>query len=181
MKKNFIIIGMTLVLITIGISGCLEDKSSTTNALSGLKYSNTQYGFGLNPPEGWTIDENDQFGPVRFYGPIIDDTTVNIGISEPSYLATGESLNSVVITLVEYYSSYFTNFSEISNNSRIVNGMNAHDLVYTFTQGVYELKQMQVLVEKSKKSFGITFTASVSSFDDYISAFEQSIATFTIV
>ena len=157
MNKKVLVFGMTLVLLAIILTGCSE----TDNPLSGLSYQNSQHGFGLNPPEDWTVDENDPYGAVRFYGPTIEGATVNIGISEPSYLATGESLESTVISIVEYYASYFTDFSEVSNSSRTVNGMNAHDLVYTFTQDALELKQMQVLIEKNRKSFVITFTASL--------------------
>ena len=181
MNKKILVFSMTFVLISITLTGCFENDSTGSNALSGLGYQNSQYGFGLNPPDGWTIDENDQLEVVRFYGPTIDGTTINIGISEPSYMAAGESLESVVITILDYYHTYFTNFTEISNNSRTVNGMNAHDLVYTFTQGIYELKQMQIGIEKNKKTFVITFTASIESYDDYIALFEESISSFTIV
>jgi hypothetical protein len=170
-----------LVLTTIGLSGCSEDKASTNNPLSGLDYQNSQHGFGLNYPDGWTVDENDQFGPVRFIGPIIDSMTVNYGVSDPATMEAGESLESLVIYLVEFYPTYFTNFVEISNNSRTINGMNAYDLIYTATQGEFDIKQMQVFIEKNSKTFTISFTASINSYDDYITLFEESMSSFTIV
>jgi hypothetical protein len=91
MKIKLILIVIVLVLITIGLSGCSENNASSNNPLSGLDYQNTQHGFGLNPPEDWTTDENDQYGPVRFIGPIIDGMTVNFGVSEPATMEVGES------------------------------------------------------------------------------------------
>ena len=180
MKKKLILV-VTLILIITSISGCLEDKSSTDNALSGLKYSNTQYGFGLNPPEDWTTDEADQYGSVRFYGPQIDNFTMNLGVSFPGTLAEGDTLSSLVQEMKDNYPSAFTNYSFISSNARTINGMSAYDIVYTFTYDTSDLKGQQVLIEKNGKVIYTTFTASIDTYDDYISIIEESLSSFTIV
>jgi hypothetical protein len=86
-----------------------------------------------------------------------------------------------VISLVEFYPTYFTNFVEISNSSLTINGMNAHNLVYTATQGEFNIKQKQVFIEKNRKTFTISFTTSIDSYDDYVNIFDGSMGSFTIV
>lgn len=174
MKTKLLIVVITLVFLAVGLSGCTQE-----DALSGLGYINRNYSFGLNPPAGWTVDENDPFGAiVRFYGPI-DEEGVNIGITGPSLL-DGETLSSVVAQTITTYESLFTNFSLISSDSRTVNSMNAYELVYTFTQGTFQLKQKQVAIEKDNKALVLTYSALLSSYDTYLSVFEQSLSSLVI-
>ncbi len=179
MKKELLIIGITLVLLAVSLSGCLD--TSEEDELRGLGYSNTVYGFGLNPPSGWTTDESGLMGSiVIFYGPTEDDFTVNVVVTA-GQLETGEALSDGIEEVIEYYTNYFTNFSLLSSNARTVNGMTAHEIIYTYLQGVYDLKQKQVMVEKNRKTIILTYTAIVSAYDNYLSLFEQSVSSIVII
>lgn len=176
MNTRFSVIGIITILIAIGLCGCTGE-----NALSGLEYSNTQYGFGLNPPQDWIIDENDPYGAiVRFSGPTEDEFTVNLGINGPSTLNEGETLNSSFQEIIASYTNMFTNFFLISSRDRTVNGMNGYEIVYTFTQGIFQAKSKQVGVEKDGYAFVLTFVALVDNYDEYNSIIEQSINSFMI-
>ena len=65
MKKQLLIIGTTLLVLLINFSGCLEEKivinkySSAEDALNNLMYTNDDYNYGFNPPEGWCIYPGD--------------------------------------------------------------------------------------------------------------------------
>jgi hypothetical protein len=176
MKKQLIIVGIMLVLLAVGLSGCTQEDK-----LKDLSYKNTQYGFGLNSPAGWTTDENDQYGVVRFYGPTENNFAVNLGVTEPSTMNESETLSSGIEQVLAYLPTILTNFSLISNNAITVNGMNAQEITYTFAQGIYSLQGKQVYIEKSKIVYCLTYTALLDTYNTYLSVIDQSINSFTII
>jgi hypothetical protein len=174
--KKLIFLGIIISLILF-LSGCTENKSSE---LSGLEYSNSEHDFGFNPPEGWIADENDNFDVVRFYGPNIEDFSINLGVSGPTDLGD-TTLGSLIEMMKQNYTTILTNFTYISSNKISVNNMNAYDFVYSFTQGQFDLKGKQVLIEKNQKVYYATFTATIDSYNSYIAIIDESLNSFTIV
>ena len=178
MKWHIITI-VTIVFAFMLLCGCNEENSSDT--LSGLEYSNSTYKLGINPPAGWTINESDDYGIVRFYGPTVDDFTVNIGISERYNMGSGDTLESIVLEGIEELSNTFEGFNEVSKSYRLVNSMNAYELEVIYSMFGYEIHSKQVLVEKDDSAVTITYAAIESSYDTYMNDFEQSLSTFTII
>jgi hypothetical protein len=177
MKQKLVIVGITLVIVAIGLSGCTQQQ----DALSGLGYKNTKYGFGFNPPEGWTVNESGTLGSVAiFYGPTEEGITVNIVITT-TQLSTGDTLSNMTNNILAYYENFFTNFSLISSNASTVNGMNAYEIVYIYTQGVNDIIQKQVAIEKNTKVLILTYTGTFTSYDTYVSAFDQSVNSVVIL
>lgn len=178
MRKK-IIAATIVILLFVGISiGCTENKKSDQGESSNLNYNNNQYNFGLNKPEGWTIKENEQSFVVLFNGPTTD--AVNIGISQPAPLSTGETLNSVVQQVLSYYSTVLTNLTIISNNTRVINGMDAHELVISNNMSNIFVKQKQVFIENNGIVYTITYTALLNTYDKYISVADECVNSFTI-
>ena len=186
MKKKLFFISISIILLALVFSGCTDnnnnsDNGGTDSALDGLSYINTDYtpNFGMNYPDGWTVNENDQFGPVRFYGDTINGFQVNLGITEPIPL-DGETLTSVASQMEEGYPEMFTNYTYVSSKTFTINGMDSYELIYTFSQGNYDVKGKQVLIEKNEVVYFLTFTAGVDSFNDYIDVVDDSISSFKI-
>lgn len=180
MKKAFLMVGILVTLILF-LSGCTEDKSSV-DPLENLEYKNTEYGFGINPPEGWNISENDNYGAVRFTGPVVDNFAVNFGITQPFSLGseTLESISKEMISNYKQEDTGFEKFVEISNNSITVNSMDGHDIVYSYMLQGNKIYGKQVLVEKDNKVVVLTYAAVQSSYDKYVDDFDQSVNTFTM-
>jgi hypothetical protein len=176
MKKQFIIVGITLLLLAVGFCGCTQEDK-----LKNLGYKNTTYGFGLNPPQGWTVNETDQYGAVRFYGPITNNFTVNIGVTKPLGLNETETLSSGIDQILLQLPMVLTNFTLLSRNIVTVNGLNGEEIIYTFMQGALSYKGKQVYIQKNKTVYCLTYTALVDSYDTYNSVVEQSITSFTVV
>ena len=59
--------------------------------------------------------------------------------------------------------------------------MSAYEIIYAYLQGVYNLKQKQVIVEKNRNTIILTYSATISSFDNYLSVFEQSVSSIVII
>ena len=176
MKKQLIIVGITLVLIVVGLSGCTQE-----DALSGLGYVNREYGIGINPPDGWTVDENITQYLVNFYGPTIDEFQIYLSISKAYTLEPDETLSSLFDDMLGTYSVAWPNFSAISTGARMVNSMDAYELVYTFTFDSHNISGKHIMVEKNGKICGIIFLATVDTYDTYLSDIEQSIESLVII
>ncbi len=181
MKKQFLIIGMTLAMIAIGLSGCTEEDKLEEDSLNDLNYSNEEFGFGLNPPEGWTISEDYVYGvSVLFYGPM-EDGPPNLEISVPTMLGSGETLQSTAEESIEMYDGIYVNFSLISSNAITINSMNAYEFVYTL-EDVFSSKEKMIFVETNSGTFfKIHFVATQTAYDTYVSIVDQSISSFTMI
>jgi hypothetical protein len=178
MKKQLIVV-VAVLLISVGLCGCFGLNQE--DELSGLGYSNTEFGFGLNPPAGWTKDTSGTLGLiVIFYAPIDDDFAENIN-AVSDILPSGTSLSSYVDTTIDYLNDYLTDYNLISSNPRTVNGMNAYEYEYNYTQVIYNIKAKQVIVEKNSKIIALTYTAEIDDYDTYSSEFEQCVNSLKIV
>ena len=120
MKKQIIYLGIILSLISVGLCGCVQENSDNS-ALEGLGYSNTAYGFGLNPPDGWTTDDADPYVTVRFYGPTINDFSMNLGITGPEGYEQGTTMSSLIEDMKEAYPTVFTDYKFISSSPITIN------------------------------------------------------------
>lgn len=184
MNKKPLIAVITLVLIAVGLSGCTEDGNTGDtgtegNKSSSLGYSNQEYGFGLNPPNGWSVDEDSLFGIVRFHHST-NQSTINLYVLEPTPLGPGGTLDDAVNNVLNTYPMYMENFTLISSNTGTVNGMDAHEIVYTITSGSYLMKNKQVMIEANDMVFSIWYSAIQSSYDTYTAVVGQSIQSFTV-
>lgn len=180
MKKSLLIVGVAVLLITIGFSGCIDNNNST---LRNLGYSNTAYGFGLNPPDGWRVDESQGGSVVGFFGPEVDGFTINILIGVAEY-QTGETVKNVAEYVMEGAITSKTNFSLVSSGPRTVNGMNAYEFVATYISDYVQdvvAKVKEVFIEKNRKGLMICLTVPENSYDEYETVFEESLSSVVIV
>jgi hypothetical protein len=180
-KKITTIVAVIAVVVIVIIAAIIISYQSG-NPLSNLGYSNTENGFGLNPPAGWTTEESGIMGTiVIFYAPNDNDIfKENINVV-PTELPSGTTLSSFVDSVQNQLSSYLTNSTLLSSNARTINGMNAYEYIYKYTQGIYDLKAKQVLVEKNSKLIIITYTAGIDGYDTYEYGLEQCINSLKIV
>ena len=180
MKQQILLFGITLVLLAVGFSGCTQEDTST-DVLGDLGWSNTEHGIGLNPPEDWTVDDPDSLGGiVRFYGPIENEIQISLGITGPDNMGSG-TLNGMADQVIALYPDYFENFSLISSNAKTINGLDGWEIVYNLSLMDSVVIQKQIMVEKNKDVYTLTWGPFLSeSYDSYDSVIEQSTNSFTI-
>ncbi len=173
MKLQIGIIGITLLLIVVSQSRCIEAQD---DVFTDLEYSNTEYGFGINPPEGWTVQETGGgLGIiVMFLGPTEDNFNINMVISSDT-LETGETLSILADEFIDLY-EVNENFTLILSGETTVNDMNAYEIEYTMNI----LKQKMVMVEKNNKILILVYSALETSYDNYIAVFEESVNSLII-
>ena len=171
MKKQLMIVGIMLVLIVVGLSGCTDE-----DALSGLGYRNTEFGFGLNPPEGWTVEEipGGYDLIVGFLGPTEENYQVSMTVFNFT-LDVEETIKNSTERITEPFIGD-PNFTLDLSNERTVNGMNAYEIAYTANL----IKQKMVAVEKNELVLLLLYSALVSTYDNYLPVFEESVNSLVI-
>ena len=164
-EEKFVILMLAIMTMTAlpNVFGVLQEA-----------YVNKEYGFSIQPPEGWTIQE-DWFGAiVCFIGPTEDDFAVNINIvSEETDMSLEE-----YVELSKQQIKDILNATIISGGSRTIKNHEAYEIVLTWTMGAHNLKQKQVYLIEKGRAYIITCTASQSNYDSYVSTFDESINTF---
>lgn len=138
-------------------------------------YTNNTYGFSITPPTGWTVEEP-SYAAVVFLGPIQGGFRVNVNIQ----------VEGTTLTLEQYVAygkqnlQTFQDFHLISESPRTINNVSAYELVFTFTYSGVNVQEKQVCLVKYGKAFIITYAALPTTYQNYLTAFENSVQTFQI-
>lgn len=158
MKKTFVLLGVFLVVLLF-YSGC-------TTQVSQRSYTNTVYGFSLNPPAGWNVIENESsMVAVRFAAPDLSNTS--LVVDAPVMIGEGRALSTYADQLEETLSENTVNFSVLSRQEKTIGGLDAYEIVCSYEDNhtVFQIKQVAVL--KTRTVFIITFVASSEWYDTY--------------
>jgi hypothetical protein len=179
MKNKLPALALVTVIICVFLTGCTENNNNVVQ-FPHLDYSNSDYGFGINVPEGWTIDESGLMGSiVIFYGPVKHNFTVNIVINSDQ-LPSGITFDDYMEEALLQFENLFTNFQLISRELSTINNMDSYEIVYTYDQGLFSLKQNQVIIQNNSKLLLLTYSATILSYDDHVSEFQQSVNSLEI-
>jgi hypothetical protein len=141
-------------------------------------YTNEKHGFLIDPPSGWTVDDTNPKAVVIFQGPLEEGFIVNVNIQVESTTMTLEQYVSAGKKLLP---NALSNYTLESERNRVINQLDAYELVYTFTQAGFDVKIKQVLLVKYGKAFVITYAALLTTYQKYLSSFEASVETFKII
>src|SRR6266568_3893191 len=141
-------------------------------------YVNSSNRFSLNPPSGWTVDSSGVYGTaVVFYGPTDTGFRVNMNVIVES---TSLTLNAYVSASKSQLSASLTNYNLVSEGPTTIGGIDAYELVGTFTQGSFNIKNKQDFLVQNQKAYVITSTALQSNYGTYQPVFDESVQTFTL-
>lgn len=153
---------------------------SAENVLKDVEYKNLKYGFGLNPPSGWSTDESGLNGEtVLFQSPVDDGFSANLMIEMTT--SGGETFVSIANQLISQGENSLKNFSLISQQPTVINGMNAYKISYSFSNASYDLKQEQIWIQKNDYVLLLIYTGTLQIYDTYLPAIETSINSVVIV
>lgn len=162
MKKTFGFTSIVLFLITVSVI-------PVTNA-----YENLEYDFSITPPSGWSVDEVGEDIVVEF-----------VNYDSFSYIMVGQEMTNLNLSeYVTYGTSdneqWYTNYFLVSERSRVINGLNCYEIVFTLTDDL-EFQLKQVFFVKNDRAYIISCTALKSEYATDNVAFEQSIQSFQLI
>ncbi len=159
-------------------------QTTTPDTLEKQAYSNIQHGFKINPPKGWRVDESGQFGTlVIFFNTSTDQEGANpfgANINIISESTQGLNLNDYVAATKEALPKLLQNYKSTEDKSVSINGMQAKMIGGTFIQGVFHLRNFQLIAVKNGKAYIVTGTVLNSTWDTYKDLIESSLLTFEL-
>lgn len=159
-------------------------------------YHNEESGFSIEPPMGWEIVDYGEIGGMKMVvmlAPAEPDeetglnATVNIMVMvHPCVPPTpNRTLEDESTELKEQYLRSITDFQVVSEGPRWAGNLQAYELVFTKTEGLFHLKINQAFLlapvnETCDKLVFLQLAAPRSSYDRNLPLYEASIATFSL-
>jgi len=168
MKKAKNILGICLSIFLI--AGCVQQ---TTPRL----YTNSTYGFSLNPPAGWQELENKPPNVAVLFAPQ-NSTNISLIIAVPFMLSEGLSLSTFADQTEENLLASGVEYSIVTRDWRTISQLQAYEIAYTYEQNGTIKYVKQVAVLRTRTVFLITFTAPEPLAIPYVTKVDQSIETF---
>jgi hypothetical protein len=169
MKKQAFALGVLLISFVL-VAGCAEQVSKRA-------YTNSEYGFSLNPPGEWHRTENESSDVVVRFTPS-NYSNVSLRIAPPFSLSEGRALSTFADEVEENLSESGMNYTIVSREWRPMDGLLAYEIVYSIEQRGNALQSKQVAVLKSRTVYLITFTAPSDLYTQYIVSVDQCIDSF---
>ena len=107
-----------------------------------------------------------------------DETPTQANINILTVPAQGITLEELAVASKEQFKIMVTNFTLLGETFRVVDDYEAHVFEYTYSQGVFPLRGMQLIVVDEDKAYAITATALSATWDKYEAAFDASLRSF---
>ena len=138
-RKIIILVIIVIILIQIIIFYYLTNNPQWR--YEQLKYKNTEYGFGFNPPYNWTeISGNNERTIVIFMAPDDDDYPENLNVSYDR-LGVNETLKNYFYSLTDMYEINYDNYTEEMVTVSLKNCLVAsYNVLFPYSQEEYNLK-----------------------------------------
>ena len=139
-------------------------------------YKNGRYGFSIDPPSAWTVDDTISYAAVVFCGPteLGFRTNINVqvestGLSLEGYIAAGRQQLQIL-----------PGYNLISEGSRQVNGISAYEFVFTIVSSGITVQEKEVVLITGGKAFVMAYGSSPLAYQNHLAEFESSIQTFMV-
>jgi hypothetical protein len=153
---------------------------SKTNTVSDLGWSDSIFEVGMNPPPGWSIDQNQTQGQglVTFYSQDFNQSIWVAWINTTNLTVGGFSQN-----LIDIYRRDLTNFYLVSNNTRTIDGKDACEFVYTYSSstGFNEArnKEKGVVIDYNNGEgiLYLLYSAPLTSYTTSLNDFEATLSS----
>jgi len=140
-------------------------------------YTNSENGFSINPPVGWTTEEEVEGVVVAFLGPQDPDVgyvNVNVDVQE-----TYQTLETIVENTKQSWAASYSNYSLITDESWVLNGDNCHELEISYEDDGTFIQDSVLFVENDVL-YQVTYLAGPTNYDAYFEDWAESINTFEI-
>jgi hypothetical protein len=145
-------------------------------------YTSNANFFSIEEPSGWTTNETTSGSVVvTFFEPTSDDEGLVLIQINVETTSSDMTLEDLVTAIKDQYPTMF-NSSFIINESRmVINGVNAYEIVSAVSTGGYDLMINMVMMVKNLRIYIVTYAAVTARYQHFLSNFEDSIETFTII
>jgi hypothetical protein len=157
------------------MSGNQTMGSSTASGL--VPYNNPNLGFSLEYPSDWQKDESLSFTTPQ--GGTSDRSPEVINVVTEVLPSSNFSLDSYTDAAMSQVES-FENFQLLNSSSTTLGGLPAHMIVYTFTDDLTPLQNLQTWTVKDGVAYIITYGGVPEEFDSSLSALQSIMDSFRL-
>jgi hypothetical protein len=185
MKKQLVMVGIVVILLTVGFSGCQEKSSENgdNNEPGFYTYENTEKGISIEYPDTWNKYEDPQQVP---------DVLVLFSSPSAEPIKTGSLMISVLIidsmamdlfkqAHIENLSILIPDFNITYEDSAMLSGLPAYKIIFTFTQDVYTWRRLEIWTIKDNTLYLLVHQADQANHNEFIDIIDQMIESFKIV
>ena len=156
LKKIFVALMLSAILLVSLIWAVNAEQRMLT-------YTNEKYGFSIEYPEDWTVEEGMMGVVVVFIGPLKDDFVIRVNIGAGKLPTTMMTLEKYAKARREWLSEDFnivTTFSSTINNKSVI----GHTATGTM-EGV-KIKAMEACFVNDTTTYTVSFNAAESTYDE---------------
>jgi hypothetical protein len=156
-------------------------ETATTGAPSGTeRYENTEFGFRLDYPQGWTV--NDQPGVAAL---LVNQASAQDGFAESVNVVTEElpgeiPLDDYTEATVQNLEEGFGQIDVIEEGSTTIGGLPAHSIEYRAEQQGETLSFFQTWLIDETTAFVLTYTGANEGFEELRPEADTIIESFRV-
>lgn len=169
MNKIFIILGLCLFCLSL-LAGCTQHTPSRS-------YTNTEYAFSLDPPQGWQQIENQDPTVAVMFTPG-NSTNASLMIAAPFPLSEGRALSTFADQVEQELAESGMNYTIVYRDWRPLPPLQAYEIAYSYNQDGTSMYIKQIAVLRTRTVFLITFIAPMLTAAQYLPEVDQSLQTF---
>ena len=144
-----------------------------------LTYENTQYGFRMSYPAGWTVQENTGGAAVTFQAP----SEGRDDLYRENMRITVEDLSSNPMSLAQYKDAQLAkrqaldNFNKIIDGPYKISGFNGWKIAYMANTGML-MEWVEIFTVKGTTAYDLSFSAMESHYAKYVVAMDTMVKSF---
>jgi len=170
-----------------------EYENEAMDLLDHLDYSNTRFGFGLNLPEDWTVEEGGLYSSGGGQVPIFylaNQSWENLSllVGPPSRYSgnLSEEINEKSESIAKIlndsnYTIYYENYSLETQGSTIINGMEAYEFVTSYEYNGIIIKTREIFIEEDDRLFSIHISGYGELYEEHMSNIDESLDSSFII
>ena len=144
-------------------------------------YTSSSNFFSFEEPSGWTADESSGGSVVViFYEPTSGNESMALIEIDVETITSSMTLTELATNVKQQYQTAFDSFLPISESARVVNGVDAYEIVAAITTQGFDFTLKQVLMIKNARIYIVSYAATAGRYQQFLADFEDSIETFTI-
>jgi hypothetical protein len=161
--------------MNMSISGNQTTDSSAAGGL--VPYNNPNLGFSLEYPSDWQKEESLSFTSPQ--GGMGDRAPEAINVVTEVLPSSDFSLDSYTDAAMGQVES-FENFQLLNSSSTTLGGLPAHMIVYTFTDELTPLQNLQAWTVKDGMAYVITYGGVPEEFESSLPALQSVLDSFSL-
>ena len=168
-----ILAALLIAVMLLTVAGCKKDDSTPEDMVIA---SDTLASFTLYVPDNWTVDHTEGTGGAYYSA----NDPSSVFVSAWDMPNTDSTIEDWWNTNLIDFELIFSDLVIVSEDTTVVDGLEAKSYTYTASLGEYSYKFMQVACLKDGTVYLLTYTSQPEQFDSHMGDVEKMLEYFTI-